>query len=48
MDFHKGTSFFHGVGNPPQIAGGMLMFQCYTNTWKLASGGHGKASALIA
>ena len=36
-----------GLVIPQQIAGGVLLFQYYTNTWNLTSGGHGKKSGLF-
>jgi hypothetical protein len=42
MDFHDGPPFSMGLVIPQQIAGGVLLFQYYTNTWNLTSGGHGK------
>jgi hypothetical protein len=36
------TSSRNGLGGSSQIAGGVLLFQYYTNTWNLTSGGHGK------
>ena len=40
------TSFRHGVGVSLQITGSMLLFQCYTNTRSLVSGGHGKDNGI--